>query len=154
MLRVSGWTLPAPRHHLLTIIHIYIHAFKTKMSISNSSTWNIILKIIKQWFNRYNFQRNCFLLWMLQIREEKRERGSRVGSNSKSGRLPLIPWNLACVHKWHFSRYLLLKSSSHKCISYYNSRWLTVYYLSKIQSQGAHLSVQHWLVNDMFNFYN
>ena len=42
--------------------YVSIHVFKTKMPISNSSTWNIILKFAKQWFHEVWFSAQLFFI--------------------------------------------------------------------------------------------
>ena len=46
-----------------------------------------------------SFQHNCFLLWMLQLREEKEREG--VGGNSNSEKIPLIPLHLSLSYMGH-----------------------------------------------------
>ena len=77
--------------------YVSIHVFKTKMPISNSNTWNIILKFIKQWFNYVWFSAQLHFTMNAVNQGGNRERGSGVGGNSKSGRLPLIPWHWSCM---------------------------------------------------------
>ena len=56
--------------------YVFIHVFKTKMPISNSKAWNIILKFIKQWFHHV-----CSFI-MYECCESGRKRREGVGWNT------------------------------------------------------------------------
>ena len=72
--------------------YLYMYLTLMKMPISNSNTWNIVLKFLKQWFSAQ-------LLFIMNAVDQqgKRVRGSVVRGNSKSGKIPLIPWHLSCM---------------------------------------------------------
>ena len=73
-----------------------MHVFKPKKPISNSNTWNITLKLIKQWVNQVQFSAQLLFI-MNAVNQEGGKKGSGVGGNSKSGRIPLITWHLSSM---------------------------------------------------------
>ena len=71
--------------------YVSIQVFKTKMPTSNFNTLNVILKFIKQWLNEVWFLAQLRFTMNSVTQGGKKERGSGVEGNSKSGTLSSFP---------------------------------------------------------------
>ena len=121
--------------------YVSIHVFMTEMPILNYNTWNIILRFIKQWFS-------ADLLSIVNAVNQggKRKRGSGVGGNSKSVRIPLIPWHLSFMH--HCLRFFSF-------FSFYlfsdNPTFLTYFFQQK-QEERFYNSSRHTIQRDPITY--